>query len=593
MTKMKNFNLAFATLIAAAFISGCSLSKMIKLASQQDLQVNPNPVELHAGEVPYNISAVLPPKMLPKGMVYTLKNFYQYGDQEIEVGEIEFKAADFPNSSSSTSRKAADFKFNYTDKLNPGKLVVQGTALDPRSGKSMVTAKMDVALGVITTSSAVKDAYATAYADHGYNDKEELIPTNVNFYFAQGQSTLTSSIATDGESNKAKQNTLSAFIANKNVTRTVTITGTHSPEGNERINSGLSGDRAKRIESYYRAQMKKYDYKGTADSIKFILKPVVEDWKDFRKALLDYEMDDAKKQAFIRVLNGTGSFEDKEKAIQKLDGYKGVFDKIYPTLRTAKTEILTVKQKKSAVEIALLAKQIVGGSVKNDTLSSAELLYAATLTPSLSEKEGIYKAATKKDGSWVAHNNLAATYIEMARQGEEKYIQDAITQLDIAANKSKSPEIQANMATAFIMQGNYDQAYEALTNAEGSASNDLKADISAAKGSIEIRQANYDQAKATLVNASNNDATKFNRGLVSILTKDFNGAGDYFDTVTDSPIGADAYYYKAVAAARAKNASEVVSNLKEAVGKDSSLKDKALNDLEFSNFADAVAQALR
>jgi hypothetical protein len=46
----------------------------------------------------------------------------------------------------------------------------------------------------------------------------------------------------------------------KNVTRTVTITGTHSPEGAERINTKLSEERAAAIEKFYRAQMKKYDY---------------------------------------------------------------------------------------------------------------------------------------------------------------------------------------------------------------------------------------------------------------------------------------------------------------------------------------------
>jgi hypothetical protein len=42
----------------------------------------------------------------------------------------------------------------------------------------------------------------------------------------------------------------------------VTITGTHSPEGAERINAKtVSGSRCS-IEKFYRAEMKKYDYKG-------------------------------------------------------------------------------------------------------------------------------------------------------------------------------------------------------------------------------------------------------------------------------------------------------------------------------------------
>ena len=594
---MRNLRLALVTLVAAAVFSGCTLSKMIKLAANQELKVNPNPLELHGGEVPYNMSVTLPPKMLPTGKVYTVKNFYQYGGKEIEVGSVEFKAEDFPSSSSSPSRKSSDFKFNFTDDMTPGKLMVQGIALDPRNGKTASSPKMEVAVGVITTSSAVKDAYVASYAPHGYNDQEELIPTNISFFFAQGSSVLSPSISTDGTSNSKKQRDLSAFIAEKNVTRTVTITGTHSPEGSERINSGLSSERAKRIEDYYRRQMKRYDYKGMADSIKFIIKPVVEDWSEFRKKLAGYEGISADAKAkMTRIIDGTGSFEDKEDQLQKVDGYKKVFNDIYPDLRAARTEILTVKEKKTPAEISVLAKQIVDGSVSADTLTNEEFLYAASLTPSLKEKEAIYKAATKRDGNWVAHNNLAAVYLDMARSDADnraKLVEDALTQLEIAANKKSSPEVHANLASAYTMQREYAKAYESLGKAESGANNALKSDINAMKGSIEIRMAQYDKAKASLVSARNSDVTMFNRGLVNLLTGDYNGAINSFGGATDGTIAADAYYYSAVASARGKNASDVIKSLKEAIAKDKAMKDKALNDLEFVNFADAVAQAVR
>ncbi len=597
MIRMRKLNHALVILVTAGVLSGCALGKMIKLADQQDLQVDPNPLELHGGKVPYSISAVLPPKMLPTGKVYTLKNFYQYGDKEIEIGSIEFKADDFPNSSTTTSRKSADFEFNYTDDMNPGKLMVQGVATDPRNGKSLETPKLEVALGVITTSSAVKDNYLASYADHGYNDQEELIPTNIDFYFEQGRSVLRANLRTDGVSNREKQSNLAAFIAEKNVTRTVTITGTHSPEGPERINSNLSQERAERIEEYYRRQMRRYDYKGSADSIKFILKPIVEDWTAFRNAIADYDGVDASTKAeWGRIISGTGTFEDKEKQLRKSSSYQKVFDEIYPSLRSAKTEILTVKEKKTPAEISVLAKQIVSEEVTPDTLSLEELMYSATLTPSLEEKAAIYLAATKKGGTWQAHNNLGAVHLEMAMEdadNREKLVQDAITQLEIAANKNKAPEVMANLGSAFVMQGDYEQAVGALAEAEASASNELKADIYGVRGPIEIRNADYDKAKATLAGASNNEVTNFNRGLVSLLTEDWNGADDYFENILDSSIGADASYYRAVTAARANRSGDVVSNLKDAVSKDASLKDKALADLEFSSFADAVAEAVR
>ncbi|MBV6643832.1 MAG: hypothetical protein KI790_00195 [Cyclobacteriaceae bacterium] len=595
---MKHFNLAIALLLSAAFFSGCTLQKMVKLAADQDLQVDPNPLEVHGGKVPFAVSAVLPPKMLPKGKVYTLTTIYKYGDQSVEVGSVEFKADDFPNSSTSPSRKSEDFSFNYQDGMNPGKLFLKGTAKDPRNGKTLDGPEMEVAPGLIVTSMAVKDVYLASFADHGYNDQEELIPTNVNFFFPQGSSVLSSGLKVDGETNRAKQSNLSAFIAEKNVTKTVTITGTHSPEGSERINSGLSNDRAKRIESYYRKQMRRYDYKGLADSIEFILKPVVEDWAAFKAALREYEgvSDDAKSQ-MTRIVDGTGTFEDKEKQLQKIDGYKKVFDDLYPGLRSAKTEILTVKPKKSAAEIAVLSKLIVSGDAKPDTLSDEEFLYSATLTPSLEEKEAIYMAATKRGGSWIAHNNLAAAYLAKAKAGEgdkNKLVEDALTQLEIAANKNKTAEVAANMGSGYLMQGEYSKAYEALGEAESlSPSNNLKAEINGLKGAIEIRMGEYDKAKASFANAKSADKVNFDRGLVNLLSKDYAAANTGFDGATDGTIAADAYYYKAVTAARSGNASDVISNLKEAVAKDSDLKDKALNDLEFVNFADAVGQAIR
>ena len=587
-----------ALMLSSLTFSGCALNKMMKAAEEQSIEVTPNPLELHGGEVAFTVDFQLPAKMLKDGITYSVNPYYVYGDKEIALDAVEFKAADYPNSDTEPVKTSQEFSFEFEEGMTTnGELMMVGTATIEKNDKSKSTERKQYATGIITTSNMVEPSYFAAYASHGYNDKEELVPTNINFYFAQGSSVLSPSISTDGTSNSKKQRELSAFIAEKNVTRTVTITGTHSPEGSERINSGLSNDRAKRIEDYYRRQMRRYDYKGMADSIKFILKPVVENWNEFRSKLSSYDgiSDDAKAQ-MRRVIDGTGSFEDKENQLQKIDGYKKVFNDIYPDLRAARTEILTVKEKKAPAEIAVLAKQIVDGTASADTLSNEEFLYAATLTPSLKEKEAIYLAATKRDGSWVAHNNLAAVYLDMARSDADnraKLVEDALTQLEIAANKKSSPEVHANMASAYTMQKEYAKAYESLGKAESGASNALKSEINGMKGAIEIRMAQYDNAKASLVSAKNSDVTMFNRGLVNLLTGDFNGAINSFNGATDGSIAADAYYYSAVASARGKNPTDVIKSLKEAVTRDSSLKDKALNDLEFVNFADAVAQAVR
>lgn len=596
---MRKINFAMALVAGAIFFSGCSLSKMIKLAADQDLQVTPNPLEVHGGDVPFDVSAVLPPKMLPSGKVYTINTIYQYGDQEVQVGSIEFKAEDFPNSSSSTSRKSESFSFPYQSGMNPGTLYVEGVASDPNSGKSKTSPRMAVAQGLVMTSSFAKPVTFSTYADHGYNDKEELVPTNVNFFFEQGVARLNPSVKTDGTSNRAKSNDLAAFIAEKNVTRTVSITGTHSPEGSERVNSDLAENRAKAIEDFYRKQMRRYDYKGMADSIKFILKPVVEDWNGLKNALIEYDgITDEQKSKVNRIVNGTGSFEEKEDELQKLDVYDKLLKEVYPGLRTAKTEILTVKAKKSNAEIAVLSKQVVNGEAEMDTLSFAEFMFSATLTPSLEEKAAIYKAATKS-GNWQAHNNLAAVYLDQASKADgskkTKLVQDAITQLEIAANKKSSAIVSANMASAYIMQGENAKAMDAISTASGaSPSNKTASNIAGMKGSLQVMTADYDGASASFANSAKSEVVTFDKGLNELLTGNYDAAKSTLGEVANSEtLGAEANYLIAIASARNNNASDVISSLKAAISKDPSLKDKAINDLEFVNYTDAVAQAVK
>ncbi len=584
---MKKTRLAFGILFGSLLMSGCALNKMIKLANDQQLEVTPNPLELHGDKVEFEMSAILPPKMLPGGTSYSLKTFYQYGTSESELGTVEFKAGDFPNSSSTTSRKSQTFSFAYEPAMAKGDVMIQGIAA--KGAKSKETAKMKVAEGVITTSQMVEDIVAATYADHGYNDKEELEPTNVEFFFEQGRSVLRTS-EKNGEAGKG----FAAFVAEKNVTRTVTITGTHSPEGTETINSDLSQDRAEAIEKWYRDMMNKYDYKGMADEIKFVLKPVVEDWTQFKTMLNGFDGVSAdQKSQMTAIVNGSGSFEEKEKALQKVPGYKTVFDKLYPKLRTARTEVLTVKVKRPNPEIAVLAKQIASGSISADSLTNAELLFGATLTPSLTEKEAIYKAAIKKQDTWVAHNNLGAVYLQMAAAADgnamKQNVDMALTQLEIAnKQKANTAEVLVNMATVYMLQGDNAKAYDVAGTVSG-ASGDALRKLNTLKGTLEIKTAQYDKALMSFAGADNTAEVSFNRGLALVLKKEYSNAKTAFTDATEKDSSfAKAFYGLAIVGARTSNATEVTNGLKSAIGQDSSLKEKALTDLEFRNYADAV-----
>jgi hypothetical protein len=494
-------------------------------------------------------------------------------------------AEDYPNSKVEQPKVTKSFSFPYQPSMKTGTLEVEGVA--SKGTKAKATERVPVATGLITTSKLVKPVAFAAYAGHGYNNQEELIPVVIpDFIFEQGRSVLRNS---EIRSDKGKQ--LDAFIASKNATRTVTITGTHSPEGAERINSKLSPDRAAAIEKFYRAEMKKYDYQGKADSINFILKPIIREWTDFKNELSAYEgITSEEKAEYLNIINAGGSFEDQEKQMKRLSTYRKVFRDVYPKLRTAKTEILVVKDKKTDAEISVLSKQVTQGAVSADTLSFEEMMYGATLTPSLEEKAAIYEAATKKGSNWNAHNNLGAVYIAQAAENSNNaasLADKAQAQLEIAARLNQAPEVFANLASVEMLKGN---AYAAYNNATKALNSGLRGDnaagVNGVKGAAEIVKAQYAAAVSSESAAADNADNLFNKGLAQVLNKDYQNALTSFNEATskDSNL-AIAYYGAAIASARLGNADGVVSNLTSAVSKDPSLKEAALSDLEFAKFA--------
>jgi len=590
MNQIKNLLFASA-LISMIVFSGCnSLKKMVKMAEDQELTVEPSPLEVHGDQVEFEISAVLPVKMLKKEKVYTVNTFYQYGDEQVEVGSLEFRAEDFPEGAEQQPRKSETFSFAYDDAaMDDGYLYVQGVASDPNNGNSESTPELQVAEGLITTSQLVQipAGLGVLYADHGYNTGEELEPTYVSFYFPQGSAYLRPSEIRSDRGERFRN-----FIAEKNVTRSVTITGTHSPEGPERINENLSENRAERIEEYYRDQMDRYDYADAAGEINFILKPVVEDWSGLRQMLQEYDgLSQQEKQEYYDIIDGPGSFEEKEDQMHQLPTYNEVFREIYPDLRAARTEVLTVKEKKTQAQISVLAKQVAEDQVDEDTLSEQELLYGATLTPSLEEKMSIYEKAVELYDSWQAHNNLGAVYLQMAAEAGEGEMEDMLgqaqNQLEQAVRMNDNAEAHANLAIVYALQGNREKALDEITRAGElePTMQESAAGISAIKGAVEIMVADYDQAVSSLSNASESAVNLFNLGLAQILTENYENAITSFEEALsmDSNFGL-ASYGIAVANARLQNESAVYEALGNAVDANAELIERATTDLEFRNY---------
>jgi tetratricopeptide (TPR) repeat protein len=578
--------------VGAIVLNGCNK------AYTPEVSVVPNPLEVHGDSVAFDVTGVLPLKKLKKKRIYEVEGFYKYGDQTVKVGSVEYKGTEFPNSKTETPTIKKHFAFPYKTEIGNGNLVAVGTNYNSTKTKGKSTDDIFLAKGLIKTSRLYKQYYPVAYANHGYNDQEELIPTNVSFFFEQGKSKLRKS-ETSGNQGKF----LDAFIAQKNVTRTVSIIGTHSPEGSESKNSFLAGDRAKVIEKYYKERLGFFNQKAWVDSIKFVTKGIVLDYEPLRKELaVNTDLSAEEKSQVSNIINGSGSFESKQEQLAKLSFYKKLFTKVYPKLRNAQTEILTVKPKKSRAEIALLAKGIVDGSLKADTLSEEELLYAATLTPILTEKLAIYEAANKKSDSWVSHNNTGAVLIELANKeldlpAKKNLIGKAANHLNISVQRKDNAEAHNNLAiTHLINESRADVVTEANKALALNASADVRKGINGVLGVVSIREGKYENAIGELSKSTDSVAVLYNLALANLLKKDFNAAKGGFATVLNrEPNNALHHYLAAVTAARLNDETSVTGHLRKAVALDKKLVDYALSDLEFEQYwnSDGFKNALK
>src|SRR5690606_19671188 len=112
-------------IVGAMTVGGCTLPKMVKMSKDQQLTVTPNPLEVHKDSVTFDMAANLPVKMLKKGTVYTVNTFYKYGEQEVALDPLTFKAEDYPNASTEQPRASQSFTFAYAPAMKNGVLEVE------------------------------------------------------------------------------------------------------------------------------------------------------------------------------------------------------------------------------------------------------------------------------------------------------------------------------------------------------------------------------------------------------------------------------------------------------------------------------------
>ncbi|MEH0157237.1 hypothetical protein V6R21_24200 [Limibacter armeniacum] len=588
-----------SVLVVGTMMVSCNSVNVEKLAKEQGLSVAPSPLEVHGDSVVFEAEAQLPAKMMKEGYTYDILMQYNPENGEpIEVGTVSFNGDDYADNPNAAPSAKERFAFAFDENLDRGQIEYLGRVTKTKNGKvkesnaGAYAAIPNYGQGIITTSKLVKPTFIANFADHGYNTGEEYEPQNVDFYFLKNSSALRYS-EKRGEEGKELQE----YVAAKNPTRTVTITGSHSPEGPTDINTKLANERPAAVEKYYGQLQSKYKYDDSVTSPNFVTKPVIENWTPFKAELeATDKLTDTEKDEILSIVNGSGDFVSKELKLQSLSSYKKLLRYVYPPLRNAKAEILQIKEKKTEAEIAALASKISTGQESLEALSSEELRYAAHMTPDMDEKEKIYEAALRKGDDAVAHNNLGAVYFAKAKKAtseEDKMalIEKAVPHFESAAKMSELPEAYANLAGAKLMKGDVAGAEEALAKASGSSNASVAASVNAVNGYVAITKGEYDSAIQYLSSAGNDADVLYNKALAYTLKSSKELSDDFSsaEAAVKEAIAADAnnakaHYLAAVIGARTANAEMVTKSLGDAVKADSSLAEKAAQDLEFAGY---------
>jgi hypothetical protein len=154
-------------------------------------------------------------------------------------------------------------------------------------------------------------------------------------------------------------------------------------------------------------------------------------------------------------------------------------------------------------------------------------------------------------------------------------LSDAEAQWSKAYGMKKCTETSNNKGVVTRISGDRKGALTFFNEASGSS------EASYNKGLIDVQNGDYSSAISKM-----GSYNTFNTSLAKLLNKDNGGAASSIEASGDNSAMAD--YLRAIIAARSNDGSAVGTNLKNAVGKDASLGEKAKKDLEFRNHKDQL-----
>lgn len=552
--------------LTAIMLAGCGgLGNMSKYVNDITYQVDPEPLIVRGDSVELNITGKFPGKYVHKKAIVDMTPALQY-----TAGETEYKTVVYQGEKAAGNgivvpyENGKDFTFNdkvaYSADMKDSDVVVK--FVGKMGSKTKVLDPVKIADGVITTP------YLMMADDKVLLGEDAFKRVTEHDIYAQINYLVNSSHVRGSELRDADVKAMKEFINNVSKDEMMEFTSVNidayaSPEGEISLNENLADERAASAMKVVERYMKQYKIE-TGENFGS-LNGKGEDWKGFQEAM--QKSDIADKDLILRILNMYDDVTKRESEIRNLAAtYNEIAERILPDLRRSQITLNYKITGKTDDEIIALAR------TAPDSLNAEEIFYAATLTDDVNEQLQIYQAAEANfPQDFRGANNVGYIYMTQNKMNE------AEAQFIKSNEIQNNPYATNNLGVIARLKGDRDKAMEHYKNATAAGS-----EVSYNMALVNIQNGNYDKALSNM-----GDENTFNVALAEVLNGNSQAAKSTLEA-SPSKDTAEGHYLMAIIGARLADAALVKSSLQAAYAKDSSLKQKAANNLEFRDYQEAI-----
>ena len=553
----------FRTLVVAGASSLllASCASKFKISST-GVNVDPNPLTVQGDAVKTRINFAFPKKSFPKKGTLRITPVLRYAGGEKWGKAYDYQGDDVYGNEQvvfykSGANAVLDFAVPYTPQMQKSELYL--TFNGKVGKKAQKISSMKVADGVNATETlATVEGILPAIAPHGFQRVvKEMYDADILFQIQQAN-------VRGSEINKEDVEEWRYTVQNAKETPnqnvSVEVQSYASPDGGKKLNEKLSENRERNTTAALKKEFKKQDMAGVAIDAHY----TAQDWEGFRTLVEKSDLPD--KDLVLRVLSMYPDPESREREIKNISVvFKQLADNILPKLRRSRLIANVEIIGKSDAEIQEFIAKAPGH------LSAEELLYAAELTNSTTEKMRIYQIANqifKKD--YRAYNNIGALYFAQGK------IKDAEAWFNKAATLQDNEVTKLNRGLIALYHGDKEKAQDMISAAINTP------ELGQALAYLYLKQGEYMKAETAFGETVSNNAA-----VAQLLNGNYAKALKTLQKITTP--SATTELIRAIIAARTNDNNGVITALKSAIALDSSVAYQIADNLEFAKYKNLAA----